>query len=777
MNAGTMSDFAKKVFDKVKYLIIDEYQDTNPSQEYLAELFHKYGHANLCVVGDADQTIYQFRGSDESNILGFEGKYNAEKKDLNLDFRSTEGIIDIASKSIIKNHTEDNNYMGFSRGVIPGASLEYEEGDAVYKGFEEFDDEAEFIASRIKELHEKGVPLSEIAVLFRNRQRKEYGQLLADLQEVISEKLKQKGIMCITEGLNNLSKTAEFKACLETFRYMDKRFRATYDPEEKFLDGVAKYWEEYDRKTVHPPTDPEEKLIFYWKKVAEAYDTEGLVVGIESAVSDLKKLKYSSYKYGHELNMQQVYQEFIGKLSVINDDSSAAQSLMYNLGKFSKVIADFELLFFRDPPSFKVSRFISHLYKIVPELYPEGEADNAYIRGDAVRLMTIHQSKGLEFTAVFIPALVQAMFPGTWDGRGYGNVYGPMDALEEAAGEDAANWLPNYNSYRRPKSDSPHFNDAERKLFYVAVTRAKKYLYLTYTESYGSIVDWNGNEKVVQEEESVFLDEVKESEYMKEYDAKYKLTTQHLPEFSDDPIPITLNFSLLSNYYDCPYRFKLSNFYGFVQPYTQSQGYGTVLHEIMMHIHNAWIEGKKLSDKEIDAIAEESMNLPFASDLILRNSLQSAKRCAHAYVAQNEKDADKIVASELEINIEMGDGVSVNGRIDLVRKVDDNGALKTAIVDLKSAGKDAEQCLNAEQLKIYAIGYATMTGENADYLSIYNLDYPDGSRNATEAVDKEVLIEMKKSIKESANCIRKSDLPRCVSDKCETCYVKGLCRK
>ena len=81
-NGGQISEFGKKVYERVKYLIIDEYQDTNPSQEYLTGLFKKYGNANLCVVGDADQTIYQFRGSDESNILGFKEKYNAVQMTL-----------------------------------------------------------------------------------------------------------------------------------------------------------------------------------------------------------------------------------------------------------------------------------------------------------------------------------------------------------------------------------------------------------------------------------------------------------------------------------------------------------------------------------------------------------------------------------------------------------------------------------------------------------------------------------------------------------------------
>jgi DNA helicase-2/ATP-dependent DNA helicase PcrA len=275
----------------------------------------------------------------------------------------------------------------------------------------------------------------------------------------------------------------------------------------------------------------------------------------------------------------------------------------------------------------------------------------------------------------------------------------------------------------------------------------------------------------------VFFDEARKSRYLQEYSDAHAYTAEHLPEMNSDPLPIVLNFSLLSNYYDCPYRFKLSNFYGFVQPYKDVQGYGKVLHEIMMHIHRAWIEGRRPNKAEIDQIAEEALFLPYANSAQLDKSLKGAKKCAEAYVKQNEANADRVIASEMNINLEMGQGVSVNGRIDLVKSVDTAGSEKVSIVDLKSAGKDAEQCLNAEQLKIYALGYENATGKKADYLEIYNLDHPDGSKNAREEVKQEVLESVRKGVIDAANNIRNNNLPKCRSEKCATCYVKGLCGK
>ena len=212
MNRGRMSEFGKKVFEKVKYLTVDEYQDSNPPQEYLVTLFEKYGKANICVVGDADQTIYEFRGSDESNILSFTEKHNAVKISLNLDFRSTQEIIDIANHSIEENHVNDPERVLMERGIPDNNTLEHDKDDTVWNEFADFDEEADFIVDRIKKLHASGIPLSEIAVLFRNRKEYNYGVEMVDFQSVMSDKLTEAGIDSIVEGLNLLHRTKEYKA-------------------------------------------------------------------------------------------------------------------------------------------------------------------------------------------------------------------------------------------------------------------------------------------------------------------------------------------------------------------------------------------------------------------------------------------------------------------------------------------------------------------------------------------------------------------------------------
>lgn len=91
-------------------------------------------------------------------------------------------------------------------------------------------------------------------------------------------------------------------------------------------------------------------------------------------------------------------------------------------------------------------------------------------------------------------------------------------------------------------------------------------------------------------------------------------------------------------------------------------------------------------------------------------------------IVRNEADFDNITMAEADIELDMGDGIKVNGRIDLVKRREISGEMKTYIVDFKTKNRDVTECINAEQLKIYALGYMKLTGEKADYLEVYNLD-------------------------------------------------------
>jgi DNA helicase II / ATP-dependent DNA helicase PcrA len=146
-------DIRNRLAERIKHVIVDEYQDVNPLQEAIVWSLHELG-AKICVVGDDDQTIYQWRGSDVQNILTFETRYpNVTQRRLEENFRSSEGIVETARPFI-----EQNNDR-LPKKMRPANTQAYEQGDIVALSFANPDQEAAYIAETIKSLH--GVAIKE----------------------------------------------------------------------------------------------------------------------------------------------------------------------------------------------------------------------------------------------------------------------------------------------------------------------------------------------------------------------------------------------------------------------------------------------------------------------------------------------------------------------------------------------------------------------------------------------------------------------------------------
>lgn len=685
-------EFRERIISRVKFLTVDEYQDTNPIQEKLVRLL-KNGGCNLCVVGDDDQTIYQFRGSDSENILTFKERYGIDKYIvLDTDYRSSEAIVDIAQRVIF------NNNRRLDKTMISGAGFKYEEGDTVYREFEDIDQECEFIAGRIKALHENGVKYSEIAVLLR---KKKFG-------ENFSHIFNQYDIPYIVEGVNDLFSTSECQAARGIFRYLNGEISMT-------------------------------ELFELWKKVDYQLDLKDLA----DAIAYLSGIDVKNLKYYGEFVLQEVYHNFLRLIYLTEgDDKANTEVILYNLGKFSQVINDFETINFATLPKSKLERFCKFMEYTASDYYPEGYLDNTYIRPDAVNIMTVHQSKGLEYTAVFVPQLSKNNFPAA--GVGGKNVWHVINR----------DWIENADRFDGGIEE-------ERRLFYVAVTRAKKYLCLTRCPY--------GRDKFV----STFLVEAKDSPYMLGYDTQMKYSGNQLPPMVEEKAAINLNFSILQDFFDCSYRFKLSMFYGFVQPIAAGMGYGNAVHNIVRNIHKKYLDGETLTREEVQSIVEETFFLPYANSKIEQNMLASAKRSVDSYFQKNESDFKNIQMAEADIELDMGDGIKVNGRIDLVKRREISGEEKITIVDFKTADRDVTECINAEQLRIYALGYQELTGKGADYLEILNLDNAESERvRVTEGLTDSVAQDIRDAAKEiRANRLEK----KCSKEKCSTCYLNYLC--
>lgn len=300
----TNSEFAEIIKGKVKYLTVDEYQDTNPVQEKLIRILKNFG-ANICVVGDDDQTIYQFRGSDAKNIITFKERYGIKKYIvLDKDYRSTEGIVDVARRVII------NNNIRLTKTMTSGCRTKYDIGDLAYEEYSDLEDEFEFIAKRIVKLHEIGVPYSEIAILLRKRK----------VSGKVAEILEKYEIPFIVEGVNDLFGTKECRAAKGIFEYLNGDIPAT-------------------------------ELFKRWLEIEYALDKKEVADALEYlATIDVKEIKLYS-----EFNIQAIYHEFLRRISIVEDGKNETEIIMYNLGKFSQVIADYEVINYTLKPRAKLN--------------------------------------------------------------------------------------------------------------------------------------------------------------------------------------------------------------------------------------------------------------------------------------------------------------------------------------------------------------------------------------------------------------------------------------
>lgn len=378
--------------NKIKQLTVDEYQDTDDIQEKLIQLIATKG-AYVCVVGDDDQTIYQFRGSNADNMIGFSKRYNNVKTiELDTNYRCDKKIIDIADTVITNNSNRlpkrmnaNSNDMGVVNATV---------ADDIKQEYDE-------LAKAISKTKSLGIDYGSMAILVRKRSR----------LKQMADSLKQSGIPVKTEGTDDfLCSSTYLRFCL-VFRFL------------------------------HQQTDDNRKiLVEEWGKIV---DKKQLIAGVRF----LQRLNSSRDSF------ETIFKEYIDIV-----DYNLRGTRGNNVEAFCKILSDVDAIYKNDSLTFKLDKLVKFLDTAVIEEYRYSNLIESEDE-DAVQIMTIHKSKGLEFDAVYIPDLQEGFFPSRKvGGRKYYTVLG--EAFKETKDRYETN------------------TEDERKLFYVAVTRAKKKLFL-----------------------------------------------------------------------------------------------------------------------------------------------------------------------------------------------------------------------------------------------------------------------------------------------------------
>lgn len=711
----------EKVAGQVKYLIVDEYQDVNPLQEMLIRKFHELG-ANICVVGDDDQTIYQWRGSDVNNIISFAQHYSQVKQiPLNENFRSSRGIVQAAR------HVIERNPQRLPKRMESTDAQPFQRGDILALEFSHPDAEATWMVNKIqsmyglpyqdrKDAEPRGLSYSDFAVLLRSV-RRDAGPILAALDAA--------KIPYVVGGVNGLFDTKEIYAMRAVFAFL-----ADYSP-------------------------PKEQPITTTslQNILTNADLGLTSPQIAAAISFLqqRKAQISQQRRDSELYLQRLYLDFLKVIEVREETIDRAATaprtgeiVFYNLGKFSQVISDFERIHFSMAPLDLYRFFAQFLYYQAADYYPEGWEDAGYARPDAVQVMTVHQAKGMQWPVVFIPCLRQNRFPSRRQGgRSVWSII-PETSVQNA------------DRYKGTVED-------ERRLFYVALTRAEKYLYCSWSPL-------PGNQQ--QQKVSIFFQQLTGSDTVLTKEPKLSQLPLIAAKPRKETLTLELTFSELKYYFDCPYLFKLRFLYGFDAPISQALGYGKSVHNALAEIHAESLKGNIPELADVPRLVDDHLHLPFANDEVREYLRSAANSALSGYLAEHRHKLDKLEHAEKIIELKLEEGIVVSGRIDLIRRTDTS---EVVIVDFKSDERAQAENITQRQLHVYAVGYNQLTGNQADLIEIHNLDRGGAKR---ELIDDSLIQETLDTITVAGRNLRQNLLPRLAtwSDACVRCELVGICR-
>jgi DNA helicase-2/ATP-dependent DNA helicase PcrA len=301
----------------------------------------------------------------------------------------------------------------------------------------------------------------------------------------------------------------------------------------------------------------------------------------------------------------------------------------------------------------------------------------------------------------------------------------------------------------------------ERRLFYVAMTRSQKFLHVTWAPVPGNQLFQKCSE---------FWDDILASKWVKRRAPDYSTRRRLPPAARAGVANVVFSFSDLKYFFECPYQFKLRILYGFNAPIHEALGYGKSLHDALAEVHARAIRGDVAPANEVPRLIQTHLHTPYAYPALRQQLEAAAERILRNYLDDNRALFDKIELSEKQVEISLGDGVTVNGRIDLVRRVDTG---ETTIVDLKSSDRAQPEHVTEAQLHVYALGYEELTGRRPDYVEVYELDE---RKRKPRSVDADFISDVKTEIGKAAESLRRGTLVAApAAKKCSICDYKRMC--
>ncbi len=731
----TRKNILRQYQNQFKYILVDEFQDTNYAQNELAMLLAGR-KANITVTGDDDQSIYRFRGAAVSNIIQFRKNYpKAKIVVLSKNYRSSQLILDHAYH-LIQNNNPDRlevkekiNKKLEAVKKARGKKIEFIHTDRV-------ENEAEAVAKTIKSLTDGNYDYKDVAILVRaNNHADPFVRALA-----------RHGLPYQFLGPGQLFRQSEVKDLIAYLKVL-----------YNFEDDIALYrvlsMELFDinaRDLAAINNYAKRKNLSFFEACEQAGKLR-IAKKTKAKTERFVKMVHRHLKLLPKETAGQILFYFLedtGMLKNLTDYKTPTEEKQaQNISRFFDRLKTYEV-----EHEDATVRAVVDWINLSMSLGESPLASNIdWTEENRVNLLTVHSAKGLEFPVVFLVNLVAARFP-TRERREQIPI--PEKLIKEIL----------------PVGD--YHEQEERRLFYVGMTRACNRLFLTAANYYGEAKrEKKVSPFVIEALGEGAIGKPATSDQLTIFD--FRPTRE--PKIKEARLPITyLSFSQVNTYDTCPLQYRYRYIQRIPAPPAAAAVFGDTIHRTLRDFYQVALDGKKPTKKDLLAILEKNWNDEgYASKVHEKRMKKEAKRMLRKFYDKSY-DPDRLPKFlEQQFMIKAKKGLRIGGRIDRI----DETKSGMEIIDYKTGKVMDQKTLDKSlQMSVYALA-ATDPGvlkQNPEdvILSFYFLD--KGEKKSTQRT-KEQLLKAKKEIIEKAKEIEKSQFEPRPGVWCDFCEYRLIC--
>jgi DNA helicase II / ATP-dependent DNA helicase PcrA len=687
--------------ERYRYILVDEFQDTNYAQFELVKLLAGSPTANVTVVGDDDQSIYRFRGAALSNILGFRAAFpKAGSVVLNDNFRSRQAILDAAHRLIRHNDPDRlESREGLDKRLVARtrfARPEPADGPIQLLAFDTGSDEADAVAERIGASLRAGRSPGDHAVLVRTNRD----------AEPLLRALNMARVPWRFSGTAGLYHQPEVRLLVSFLRAVNDPADSIscYDLATSEIFGLEARDVTVALNAATRRRAPLEQALREAAEQGAGPFSRRSLEAVSRLLASLDQHRAMSTERGSgELLYHFVTSTgWLGRLA--REARDTGEERIANVARFFEIVRRQAGLLRDDRLPFLVAQ----LDTLIEAGDDPSTADVEPDTGDAVHVLTYHKAKGLEFPIVHMVGLVDDRFPT----RSRGDLLPlPGELVREAL----------------PTGD--HHLAEERRLFYVGMTRAREELHLSWARDYGNRTARRMSQYLL---EALDLPPATPPEVVRpstverlsrhQRSAANARVTSAAPSIGDRQL--SLSYGQISDYLDCPTRYRYAHVIRIPTPASHQMAYGRALHAAVQAYHRRQLGGAVMTREELLAELEAAWeSVGFLTRQHEEARKEAAREALGRFWEEQQREPARPVAVEQEFSVLIGRD-RVRGRYDRVDR-EEHG--RVVITDYKSsdvrdpatAGRRSRESL---QLSLYALAYESQHGRLPDELALHFLE-------------------------------------------------------